>query len=222
MPEDPHAGAGHRNELRRNGRCRGRGAARNWAGGDAAGRPDFVEHDLQSAHRASPLWRRGPGNRRPCPLGADRRADRAGYGRGRCGARRSRRHRRDRRAGADRRGHGGSHDRQGAGFRPREAVPGDQPPRGPRAFRAPDRAGRVSLSAAAGVGRPLPASHRARARRLHAARHDHRRCGRRVLRQDGQAPGAGFPGRAGGREGRGRRRSPAFCPAAADVAQARL
>ena len=38
--------------------------------------------------------------------------------------------------------------------------------------------GRLPLSAAAGLGRPLPAPDRARPGRLHAARHDHRRCGR--------------------------------------------
>ena len=59
----------------------------------------------------------------------------------------------------------------------------------------------VSLSAAAGLGRPLPAPDRARAGRLHAARHDHRRRGRRMLRQDRQAAGPGLSRRAGGRAG---------------------
>ena len=70
----------------------------------------------------------------------------------------------------------------------------------------------VSLSAAAGVGRPLPAPHRARAGRLHAARHDHRRCGRRMLRQDRQASGPGLSRRAGGRAGGEGRRSRSASP----------
>ena len=71
---------------------------------------------------------------------------------------------------------------------------------------AAHRAGRVSLSAAADVGRPLPAPDGARAGRLHAARHDDRRRGRRMLRQDRQAAGPRLSRRAGGRaRGEGRR-----------------
>ena len=76
----------------------------------------------------------------------------------------------------------------------------------------------LSLSAAAGLGRTLPAPDRARSGRLHAARHHHRRRGRRMLRQDGEASGPGLSRRTGRRAGGEGRRSAALRPAAADVA----
>ena len=85
------------------------------------------------------------------------------------------------------------------GLRARQAVPRHQSSRRPCAVGAAHRAGRLSLPAAAGLGRPLPAPDGARPGRLHAARHHHRRCGRRMLRQDRQASGPGLSRRAGGR-----------------------
>ena len=69
---------------------------------------------------------------------------------------------------------------------------------------------RLSLSAAARLGRPLPAARGARGRRLPPPRDDHRRCRRRGVRQGRQAArprlsrragdrGAGAVGRSGGR-----------------------
>ena len=85
--------------------------------------------------------------------------------RGRRRLRRPRRRRRHRRARPDRRPDGGP-------ARPARRSPcvhglplrRRQPPRGPRAHRPPDRRRRLSLPAAAGLGRPLPAR-RGRGRR---------------------------------------------------------
>ena len=65
--------------------------------------------------------------------------------------------RRDRRAGADRRRDGRAGHRQGAGARGGQAADRGQPSRGPCAVAAADRSrSRLSLSAAARVGRALP------------------------------------------------------------------
>ena len=68
--EDTHARPGHRNELRRDGRRHRRGAGRR----RPAGRPHPGQRGLQPADRASPLRRRGAGDRRARPSRAHRRA----------------------------------------------------------------------------------------------------------------------------------------------------
>ena len=75
----------------------------------------------------------------------------------------------------------------------------------------------VSLSAAAGLRRPLPAPRRRGRRPLSPPRHHHRRRRRRGLRQDRQAAGPGLSRRAGDRaRRRGRGDRDALCPAAPD------
>ena len=86
-------------------------------------------------------------------------------------------------------------------FAARQAVPRRQPSRRPCAVGAAHRGRGLSLSAAAGLGWPLPAPDGAGSGRLRPARHDDRRCGRRMLRQDGEAPGPRLSRWAGRRAG---------------------
>ena len=125
---------------------------------------------------------------------------------------RSRRDRRDRRAGPDRWRHGGAADRQGAGACLRQAADRAQPSRGARALADAERSrSRLSLSAAARLGRPLPIALRRGGRPLSPPRHHDRRRRRRSLRQEREAARPWFPGRPGGREGGGGGRSAARC-----------
>ncbi len=87
----------------------------------------------------------------------------------------------------------------------RAAVRRRASPRGARPDRGPHRGRAAALPAAAGVGRAYATPHRARRRAIRAPRHDHRRCARRSLRQDGEAVGPRLPGRPGGRAGRTQR-----------------
>ena len=127
-----------------------------------------------------------------------------------CGDRRSRRHRRHRRARPDRRRHGRRDHRQGHRAGRRQALRRRQSSRSPCADAAPDRRYRLSLSAAAGVGRPLPARRGQRRRRLPAPRLDDRRRRRRSLRQGGQTARPALSRRPARRTGRARRRSGAL------------
>ena len=82
----------------------------------------------------------------------------------------------------------GAARRQGAGAGGGQAADRGQPSRRPCAVAAAGRSGpRLSLSAAARLGRPLPVARSARGRRLSPAGDDHRRCRRRGVRQGGQA-----------------------------------
>ena len=74
---------------------------------------------------------------------------------------------------------------------------------------------RISLSAAARVGRPLPAARSARRRRLPAAGDDHRRCRGRGVRQGRQAARPCLSRRPGDRGAGGERRSERRAAAAA-------
>ena len=114
--------------------------------------------------RAPALWRRRPGDRRARPCRDPARPDRAGAGRGAGRAGRGRRDRRDRRARADRRGDGRAGHRQGAGAGGGQAADRGQPSRGPCAVADAERSRpSLPLSAAARLGRPLPAAAASRA-----------------------------------------------------------
>ena len=117
------------------------------------------------------------------------------------GLRRARRRGGDGRAGADRRPAGRRCHRQGHRARAQAAPRRRQSSGGACAHRRPDRRLAAALSAAAGLRRPHPAPDRARRRPLPAARHHHRRCAGRGLRQDGQAAGPRLSRRAGGGAG---------------------
>ena len=82
-----------------------------------------------------------------------------------------------------------------------------QSSRSPCADAAADRRDRLSLSAAAGVGRPQPTRRGQRRRRLPAARLDGRRRARRGLRQGGQAARPALSRRPARRTGGRQRRS---------------
>ena len=137
--------------------------------------------------------------------------------------RRSRRHRRHRRAGPDRRRDGGRDDGQGDGLRARQAVPRRQPSRRPCAVGAADRRRGVSLSAAAGVGRPLPAADGARRRAT--SRGSAPRSTMRSANASTRPPSCWASAFPAARRSSGRRTGgdpQRFAAAAADVAQARL
>ena len=177
----------HRNELRRDrGRHRRRRPARSLA-----------ERGAVPARRAPALWRRGAGDRRPQPSGPSRPADRrddearpgSSFG--------------DLDAIAATGGPGliggvivGVMTGKAIAAVARQAVHRRQSPGGPCADRAADRRHRLSLSAAAGLRRPLPAADRRGRRPLSPARHHRRRRGRRGLRQGRQAAGPGLSRRA--------------------------
>ena len=189
-----HADARHRDQLRRNRRrhCWRR-------------RRRIGAHPLQSGvfanGGASALWRHRAGDRGARPSRAARRVDCASSGRGPRRLRRSRRRRRDRRAGADRRRHRRRHGGEGDRVGPAPAVHRRQSSRRPRTDGAADRRGGVSVSAAAGVGRPLSVAGGGRRRPLSPSRHHARRRRRRGVRQGRQAAGPRLSRRAGGRSG---------------------
>jgi hypothetical protein len=135
--------------------------------------------------RSAGWFRRSP----PAPMCRSCRASsERGAWRARTSTSRCRCDRRDRRTGADRRGDGRAADRQGAGAFARQAADRGQPSRRPCALaRGSSIPTSLSLSAAAGLRRPLPAPRSARGRLVPAARDDHRRCRRRGVRQGGQA-----------------------------------
>ena len=113
---------------------------------------------------------------------------------------RCRRHRGDGRSGTDRRRDGRAARRQGAGARGGQAAGCGQSPRRPRAVAAARRSrSGISLSAAARLGRPLPAARGRGRRRLSAARDDHRRRRRRSVRQGRQTARPFLSGRPGDR-----------------------
>ena len=139
--------------------------------------------------------------------------------------RRGRRHRRDRRPRADRRGDGRPARRQGAGACDRQAADRGQPSRRPCAVAAAGRSRpRLSLSAAARLGRPLPVARSARGRRLSPAGDDHRRCRRRGVRQGREAARPALSRRPGDRGAGARRRSAsgAACRARCSAAASRI
>ena len=145
----------------------------------------------------APFGGRGAGDRRPRPCGDHRRHRRPGAGRRGRRRRRPRRRRGHRRAGPGGRGDGGPVVRQGHGPGPRPAADRGQPPGGPRGLGAAGRRHRLSLPAAAGLRRPLPAAGGGGRRRLPPAGLDHRRRRRRGLRQDRQDPGPALSRRPG-------------------------
>ena len=129
---------------------------------------------------------------------------------------RLRRPRRDRgrlRARLDRRADRRRDDGQGPGMGRQEAVCRGQSSRSARAGGAALARGRISLSAAAGLGRSHAASCLRRGGTLSPARNEPRRCGRRSFRQDRQALGSRLSGRAGDRAGGARWRPATICAA---------
>ena len=99
-------------------------------------------------------------------------------------------------------------DGQGARAGARAAAGRGQSSGGARADRRADRGLAAALSAAAGLRRAHAAADRARRRPLPAARHHHRRCAGRGLRQDRQAAGPRLSRRTGGGAGGAHRAGP--------------
>ena len=134
----------------------------------------------------------------------------------------SRRDRRHRRAGADRRPARRHHDctrHRGGAADPADAA---QPPRRPCAHRDADRPGALPLPAAARLRRPHAAPRGRRRRALPPPRHDHRRRARRGVRQDRQAARPALSRRAERRTGGACRRCGALSIAAPDEGSGRL
>ena len=169
-----------------------------------------------AARRPFALWRRRAGDRGALASRSPRRSDAARARRGRNQLGGSRRRRRRRRAGADRRADrrhdGGEGDRLGR----REAVPRGQPPGGACAERPPDRAGRISLSAAAGFRRPLPAAGLRRGRPLPRLGTTLDDAAGEAFDKAAKLLGLGYPGGPAIEQAARGRRRPAVCAAAAD------